>query len=279
MEENVAEHAVEKMCKVLEVKRSSYYKRRNREKGKRFRENKILLEKIKEVFVSSKERYGSPRITAELNRQGIRCNKKRIARLMNKNGIAARMFRKYRNTTNSDHNHQRSENVLMREFTRHKSNEVWTSDITYIRTDEGWLYLAAVIDIYSRKVIGWQLDKNLNSDLVERALENALMDRKVESGIIFHSDQGVQYASESFRKLLKANGFIQSMSRRGNCYDNAITETFFHTLKTELTSRTKYRTRQEARRSIFEYIEIFYNRRRLHSAIGYRTPVEYEKLT
>ena len=279
LEENVEEHAVEKMCKVLEVSRSSHYKRRNREKGKRFKENKELLEKIREVFKSSKERYGSPRITEELRRQGIPCNKKRVARLMSKNGIAARMFRKYRNTTNSDHRHERSANILGREFNRQRTNEVWTSDITYIRTDEGWLYLAAVIDIYSRRVIGWQLDKNLNSDLVERALENAMMDRKVESGIIFHSDQGVQYASESFRNLLKANGFIQSMSRRGNCYDNAITETFFHTLKTELTGTTKYRTREEARRSIFEYIEIFYNRRRLHSAIGYRTPVEYEKLT
>ena len=279
MEENVEEHAVEKMCKVLEVSRSSYYKRRNREKGKRFTENKVLLEKIREVFIASKERYGSPRITAELKRQGIKCNKKRIARLMNKNGIAARMFRKYRNTTNSEHSRPRCENILRREFNRQRSNEVWSSDITYIRTDEGWLYLAAVIDIYSRKVIGWQLDKNLNSDLVEQALKNALMDRKVESGIIFHSDQGIQYASESFRNMLEANGFIQSMSRRGNCYDNAITETFFHKLKTELTGRTKYRTREEARRSIFEYIEIFYNRTRLHSAIGYRSPVEYEKLT
>ena len=267
------------MCKVLEVSRSSYYKRRNREKSKRFNENKELLEKIREVFTASKERYGSPRITAELKRQGMYCNKKRVARLMNKNGIAARMFRKYRNTTNSEHNRPRCENILRREFNRQRKNEVWSSDITYIRTEEGWLYLAAVIDIYARKVIGWQLDKNINSDLVERALKNALMDRKVESGIIFHSDQGIQYASERFRSLLKANGFIQSMSRRGNCYDNAITETFFHTLKTELTSRTKYRTREEARRSIFEYIEIFYNRTRLHSAIGYRSPVEYEKLT
>lgn len=273
------DYTIEKMCKILEVSRSSYYKRRNRDKGKRFKDNKTLLEKIREVFNASKEHYGSPRITAELKRQGMQCNKKRIARLMSKNGIAARMFRKYRNTTNSDHRQERCENILSREFTRNRSNEVWKSDITYIRTGEGWLYLAAVMDIYSRKVIGWQLDKNLNSDLVERALENALMDRKVESGIIFHSDQGIQYASERFRKLLQANGFIQSMSRKGNCYDNAITETFFHKLKTELTSRIKYRTREEARRSIFEYIEIFYNRKRLHLANGYMPPVEYEKLT
>jgi transposase InsO family protein len=267
------------MCKILEVIRSSYYKRKNKERGKRARENKDLLEKIIEVFRSSKERYGSPRITAELKRGGISCNKKRIARLMNKHGIEAKIFRKYRNTTNSDHQKEKSENILSREFNRQKRNEVWTGDITYIRTQEGWIYLAAVMDIYSRKVIGWQLDKNLNSDLVERALENALMDRRVEKGIIFHSDQGIQYASQSFRKILRDNGFIQSMSRKGNCYDNAITETFFHTLKTELINRTKYKTREEARRSIFEYIEIFYNRRRLHSAIGYHTPVEYDKFS
>jgi transposase InsO family protein len=267
------------MCKILEVSRSSYYKRKNKERGKRARENKDLLEKIIEVFRSSKERYGSPRITAELKRGGISCNKKRIARLMNKHGIEAKIFRKYRNTTNSDHQKEKSENILSREFNRQKRNEVWTGDITYIRTQEGWIYLAAVMDIYSRKVIGWQLDKNLNSDLVERALKNALMDRRVEKGIIFHSDQGIQYASQSFRKILRDNGFIQSMSRKGNCYDNAITETFFHTLKTELINRTKYKTSEEARRSIFEYIEIFYNRRRLHSAIGYHTPVEYDKFS
>jgi len=248
-------------------------------KGKRFTENKRLVEKIREVFEESKERYGSPRITAELRREGIVCNKKRIARLMNKNGIAAKIFRKYRNTTNSDHEREKSRNILGREFNRQRANEVWTGDITYIRTEEGWLYLAAVMDLYSRKVIGWQLDKRMSSDLVEKALQNALMDRRIEQGIIFHSDQGIQYASESFRKILRENGFIQSMSRKGNCYDNAITETFFHTLKTELTSRMKYRTREEARRSIFEYIEIFYNRKRLHSAIGYCPPVEYEKLT
>ena len=279
MVDNHEGHIIEKMCKVLEVSRSSYYKQRNRSKGKRARENKHLLEKIRSLFIESKERYGSPRITAELRRQGISCNKKRIARLMSKYGIEAKIFRRYRNTTNSEHKREKSENILGREFNRQRSNEVWTSDITYIRTSEGWLYLAAVIDIYSRKIIGWRLDKNLNSDLVEKALENALMDRRINKGVIFHSDQGIQYASESFRKLLRDNGFIQSMSRKGNCYDNAITETFFHTLKTELVNRTKYRTREEARRSIFEYIEIFYNRKRLHSAIGYNAPVEYEKLT
>ena len=267
------------MCKVLEVNRSSYYKRKKSGKGKRAAANKKLLEKIKELFVESKESYGSPRITAELKRLGIDCNKKRVARLMNKYGIAAKIFRKYRNTTNSQHKKEICENILSREFGRQKANEAWASDITYVRTEEGWLYLAAVLDLYSRKVIGWQLDKRLNTELVEKALENALLDRKVERGIIFHSDQGIQYASESFRKKLRENGFVQSMSRKGNCYDNAVTESFFHTLKTELIYRTKYRTREEARISIFEYIEIFYNRKRLHSAIGYHSPAEFEKLT
>ena len=276
---NKKSHPVEKMCKVLTVSRSSYYKRKNKGKSRRQRENEKLLVLIKEIFRESKERYGSPRITEELRRRGIRCNKKRIARLMRKEGIAARMFRKYRITTQSDHHLYRSENILGRGFSREGPNEAWTSDITYIRTDEGWLYLAAVMDLYSRKIVGWELGKRLDSDLIEKALQNALLDRKVERGIIFHSDQGSQYASESFRRMLRANGFIQSMSRRGNCYDNAVTESFFHTLKTELVNRTRYRTREEARRSIFEYIEIFYNRKRLHSSIGYRSPVEYEGLT
>ena len=276
---NKKSHPVEKMCKVLELNRSSYYKRKSVGKSKREKENEEILELIKEIFFESKERYGSPRITEELRRRGIRCNKKRIARLMRKEGIAARIFRKYRITTNSDHHLDRSANILGRGFSREGPNEAWTSDITYIRTDEGWLYLAAVMDLYSRKIVGWELGKRLDSDLIEKALQNALLDRKVERGIIFHSDQGSQYASESFRRMLRANGFIQSMSRRGNCHDNAVTESFFHTLKTELIYRTKYITREEARRSIFEYIEIFYNRKRLHSSIGYKSPVEYEGLT
>ena len=264
---------------MLGVSRSSYYKRKNKGISKRAKQNEKILEMIRQIFSESKQRYGSPRITAELNRRAIVCNKKRISRIMRENSIEARIFRKYRNTTQSDHRTEKSANLLNREFSRQRLNEVWASDITYIRTAEGWLYLAAVMDIYSRKVVGWHLDKTLSSDLVERALANALLDRKIKRGIIFHSDQGIQYASESFRRMLKENGFVQSMSRKGNCWDNAITETFFHTLKIELTNRIKYKTREEARVSIFEYIEIFYNRQRLHSAIGYCTPVEYEKLT
>ena len=234
---------------------------------------------IKEIFKESRESYGSPRITEELRRRGKKCNRKRIAGLMRKNGIAAKIYRREKRTTQSDHQREVAENILKREFLREGPNQVWTSDITYIRTEEGWLFLAVVLDVYSRKIIGWEVDKGLGSDLVERAIRKALRKRQVQSGMIFHSDQGIQYTSESFKELLKERGFIQSMSRRGNCYDNAVTERFFRTLKTELIRRRRYKSRDEARRSIFEYIEIFYNRKRLHSAIGYLSPVEFEKLT
>ena len=267
------------MCKVLESSRSGYYKRKKQKKSQRQKENELMSEHIKEIYEESRGRYGSPRITAELKRRGITCNKKRVARLMKRAGIEARMFKKYKVTTQSNHDRPRSENILRGDFKTDKANQVWTSDITYIRTKDGWLYLAAILDIYSRKIVGWQVDKRLHTELVEKALRNALRDRKVEKGIIFHSDQGIQYTSDRIRKILKDNGFRQSMSRRGNCYDNAITESFFHTLKTEMTRELKNKSRQEARVSLFEYIELFYNRNRLHSSLGYRSPVEYEKLT
>lgn len=265
------------MCKVLEIPRSSYYKRRNNRLSKRALENKKIKGEIRRIFLESKERYGSPRITEELRRKGINCNRKRIARLMCEEGLRAKMFRKYKVTTKSDHNKTRDRNILNGKFESTRVNQIWSGDITYIRTAEGWLYLAAVMDIHTRKILGWQTDSRITSKLVEEAISKALMEN--ESPEIFHSDQGVQYASESFRKILRENKIRQSMSRRGNCYDNAITESFFHTLKTELIKQNKYRTRLEARLSLFEYIEIFYNRKRLHSALGYLSPVEYEKLS
>lgn len=234
---------------------------------------------IKQLYEKSRGRYGSPRITAELKRKGYGCNRKRVARLMRKSGLEAKMFRRFKVTTQSNHQQVRSANLLAGNFQSSGPNQVWTSDITYIRTSEGWLYLAVVMDIYSRKIIGWETSNRLVSDLVEVALKNSLRNRSVTPGIIFHSDQGVQYASDSFRSLLHSYGFQQSMSRRGNCYDNAITESFFHTLKTEMINQFHFIGRQEARTSIFEYIELFYNRQRLHSGIGYRSPVEYERLT
>lgn len=206
------------MTRILELPRSSYYKRRSSKESKRKLENQILSKQILKIFNESKERYGSPRITAELKRKGIKCNRKRVARLMRALGIAAKIFRRYKQTTNSNHSHKASENLLGGLFNADEPNQVWTGDITYMKTKEGWIYLAAVLDVYSRKIVGWQLRNKIDGELVEKALINAMVDRQITDGIIFHSDQGVQYASRSFRKLLKENGFQQSMSRRGNCY-------------------------------------------------------------
>jgi len=265
------------MCRVLEIPRSSYYKNQSNRMGKRALENKRIKVEIKKIFIESKQRYGSPRVTEELRRIGINCNRKRVARLMREEGLSAKMFRRYKSTTKSNHNKTRNENILNGKFETDRSNQIWSGDITQIGTEEGWLYLAAVMDIYTRKIVGWQTDKRMNSKLVEEAIQKALNDNQRPE--IFHSDQGVQYASDSFRKILQENKIRQSMSRRGNCYDNAITESFFHTLKTELVKHNKYRTRVEARLSLFEYIEIFYNRKRLHSSLGYLSPVEYEKFS
>ena len=265
------------MCKVLEIPRSSYYKRKQGKPSKRKEENELLKLEIKKIFNESNQRYGSPRITAELRNRGFAYNRKRVVRIMVEEGIKAKMFRKHKGTTNSNHQKPRSPNILQGKFDAERSNEVWTGDITQISTSEGWLYLAAVLDIYTRKIVGWQADKMMTSKLVEEAMRKALCNNN--SPEIFHSDQGSQYASESFRKILIDNNIKQSMSRRGNCYDNAITESFFHTLKTELVKQNKYKTRLEARLSLFEYIEIFYNRKRLHSSLGYLSPVEYEKFT
>lgn len=265
------------MCSVLEIPRSSYYKRQNNRLSKRDQENKKIKVEIRRIFSESKKRYGSPRITEELKREGINCNRKRVARIMREEGLSAKMFRRYKVTTQSDHNKTRDKNILNGKFESTRVNQIWSGDITYIRTSEGWLYLAAVMDIHTRKILGWQTDSRITSKLVEEAIIKALMEN--ESPEIFHSDQGVQYASERFRKILRDNKIRQSMSRRGNCYDNAITESFFHTLKTELIKQNKYKTRLEARLSLFEYIEIFYNRKRLHSSLGYLSPVEYEKFS
>lgn len=192
------------------------------------------------------------------------------------NGIKAKTKKRFKVTTNRNKTHSVSENLLKGNFTAAKRNQVWTSDITYIWTKQGWLYLAVIMDIYSRKIVGWSLDNHLSAELVINALTMALINRNPERGVIFHSDRGSQYTSSSLRNILTLYGFKQSMSSTGSCYDNAITETFFHTIKTELTYWNKYQTREEAKKSIFEYIEIFYNRQRLHSSLGYSSPVEFE---
>lgn len=265
------------MCRLLSVSRSGYHLWIKRKLSAREFENRRLLEVIVFHYKKSKRTYGLPRILAAIRRKGLNVNKKRVARLMRENNIKAKTKRRFKVTTVQNSKAAASENILNQNFTASSENKIWTGDITYLWTKEGWLYLAIVMDIYSRKIIGWSINSSLSTELVIRALMMALVHRNAKRGIIFHSDRGSQYTSSAFREILKNYGIVQSMSSTGNCYDNAITESFFHTLKTELTYWEKYQTREEAKRSIFEYIEINYNRRRLHSSLGYLSPVEFEE--
>jgi len=269
-------HGVQKMCRVIGASRGGYYGWKRQPQSKRQKDNEKILMEIRESHKNSRRTYGSPSITKDLQAKGIKCSKNRVARLMKVNGIVAKTKKKFKVTTNSKHALPVAENILNQNFVAEKPNTVWVSDITYIRTLEGWLYLAVIIDLYSRQVVGWAMSDRLASDFVVKALYQAIGRRNPGLCCIFHSDRGVQYASSDFRDALKAFGFIQSMSRKGNCYDNAVAESFFHTLKIEHVYDHRYATRADARQSIFEYIEMFYNRTRRHSAIGYKSPVSFD---
>ena len=225
-----------------------------------------------------KYRYGSPRVTEELRRRGYRVGHNRIARIMKENRLGRRPRKRCRSTTNSEHGLSVSENLLDRKFEVAAANRVWVSDIVYVATSEGWLYLCVVIDLYSRKVVGWSMSSRLKTDLVLQALMMGLLRRKPPAGLIFHSDRGSQYCSHDFKKLLEKNEIRQSMSRKGDCWDNAPCESYFKTLKIELSGGEAFPSRKAASTAIFEYIEVFYNRVRLHSSLGYLTPEEYEEL-
>ena len=263
------------MCRVLEVSRSGYYKWKKNRDGKRARRHKELLQHIRNIFSESKERYGVRRVHAALKRNGMRVNKKVVQKLMHNHELKPKRRRRFRSTTDSNHSLPISENVLQRQFQVERSNQVWVSDITYIDTQEGWLYLATFIDLYSRKVVGWSMSEHMAASLVVSAFEMATNRQGVVAPKIVHSDRGSQYASEAFRSRL--NKCKQSMSRKGNCWDNAVAESFFGALKSELVHRERFKTRKEAEMSIFEYIEIFYNKTRLHSALGYLSPQEFEE--
>ena len=265
------------MCRVLAVSRSGYYTWAKHISSIRQKENERLLLHIKEAYVRGRGTYGSPRVTAELRSKGISCGKNRVAQLMKSNGIKAKTKRRFKATTKSKHDFLVADNLLQQRFSADEANHVWVSDITFIRTKQGWLYLAAILDVFNRQIVGWSMDSKLSHELLAEALRKALRQRRPESGVLFHSDRGTQYASYAFRDLMEQHGFVQSMSSSGNCYDNALMESFFHTLKTELIYFEKYRTRQEARGSIFEYIELFYNRVRRHSALNYCSPIEFER--
>lgn len=277
IKEHRKQYGLSLLCQVLSVSSSGYRKWLRSKLSSRARENRQILARIVYHYRRSHCTYGMPRILAAIRKEGIKVNKKRITRLMKKNNIRAKMSRKFKVTTKQSSVALASENLINRNFSSTQKNQIWTSDITYLWTKEGWLYLAVVMDVYSRKIVGWSIDSSLSTEFVIRALMMAILNRNPYSGIIFHSDRGSQYTSSSFRRILKDYGIIQSMSSTGNCYDNAITESFFHTLKTELIYWEKYQTREQAKTSIFEYIEINYNRRRLHSTLGYLSPVEFEE--
>ena len=265
---------VKKMCRALNISRSAYYGWKRRPMSIRKKRNNELMDHIRKAYALGRKTYGSPRVTRELKSQGIVCGKNRVARLMRTEGIQAKMKRRYKVTTHSRHTRPIVPNLLTGKIVN-ASDTVWVSDITYIKTYEGWLYLAVVLDIFSRSVLGWSMSERLTDDLTVRALLQALMKRNPHEGLIFHSDRGSQYASRRFKTILSSYHIIQSMSGKGNCYDNAYAESFFGTLKTELGNR--YESRSVARQNIFEYIEVFYNRIRRHSALNYVSPLEYER--
>lgn len=271
-----SEHSVMKMCQIFEISRSGYYDWFNKPKSERQLEDEKILEEIMKIREYEKKKvYGYPRIHAELKSKGFGCSKNRVAKIMKNADIKAKTIKRYKKTTISNHDKTVADNLLQQKFEASKINEIWTSDITYIWTQEGWLYLAVILDVFSRQIVGWSMSNRIDKRLVLNALNNALIRQGTDNEIIFHSDKGVQYASNEVRYLLKNVGFKQSMSGTGNCYDNAITESFFHSLKMEHVCFKYYRTRQEAKNSIFDYIEIFYNRERRHSSLGYLSPLDY----
>jgi putative transposase len=266
-------------CRVLAVSRSGYYAWRKRSPSRSSQRREDLTRRILQVHQRRHQGcYGSPRIQQELVAEGCPCNRKTVAKLMKKAGIQASTVRKFRvQTTDSNHGHAVAENLVNRNFTPSGKNIAWVADITYIPTAEGWVYLAAVEDLYSRKIVGWSLSERIDSRLVTDALQMALQRELPAEGLLTHSDRGVQYASDHYQRVLRQAGITCSMSRKGNCWDNAPMESFFATLKKELVHQRHYHTRAEARQSLFEYIETFYNRVRRHSTLGYLSPIMFEQ--
>jgi transposase InsO family protein len=264
------------MCRVLEVSSSGYYAWLNRYASARDVANNDLAGLIKASHKKSRRLYGSPRITADLRAQGLRCSKNRVARVMRANNIAARMKRRFKVTTDSDHKLPVAPNLVKQNFVAERPGQLWTSDITYIWTKEGWLYLAVVLDVCTRKIVGWSANERMDVSIILDALAKALAKRPGSTETIFHSDRGRQYVSGKLATVFKSNNLVSSMGSTGSCYDNAITESFFHTLKTELVYLTKFSSRDEAQMELFDYIEIFYNRQRRHSSIKYLSPAAFE---
>jgi len=274
--EEKANFPVSLMCHVLLVSRSGFYAWLKRPKSRRAIANERLAVEAAAIHRESRGTYGSPRVHAELVARGQDIGRKRVERVMRENGIKVQLRRKFRATTDSEHALPVAPNLLERDFTASAPNEAWVTDITYVATEEGWLYLAAILDLFSRRVVGWAMGERLTRDLTLNALDMALTHRRPEAGLLHHSDRGCQYASADYQRALRQRGLVCSMSRKGDCWDNAVAESFFATLKIELVHRTRFTTRAQARAAVFEYIEAFYNRRRRHSTLGYVSPIDFE---
>jgi len=272
------EYPIRLMCRVLQVSRSGYYAWRKRKPSQREVANEKVVAEIKEVHDQSRGVYGSKRIYMALRRLGRRYNHKRVARLMRQHRIHARRKRSYKRTTQSNHSYPVAPNKLNRQFQVSAPNQVWVSDITYVATAEGWLYLAVILDLYARRIVGWSMQATLKRQLVLEALGMAIKQRRPQPGLLHHSDRGSQYASHDYRAVLVDNNIDVSMSRRGNCYDNAVAESFFGSLKTECIRGGVYSSRRQAKLALFDYMEVFYNRQRLHSTLGYVPPAEFERM-
>lgn len=267
---------IEKMCKVLEVGSSSYYKWKIKIISNRTLRKNEIKQQITSIYFASKQRYGSPRITIELNELGYKISRITVAKYMKELGLRSKLSKKFKVTTDSKHNYLVVENVLNRNFIVANPSRVWVSDITYIQTKEGFLYLTTIIDLYDRKMIGWSLSNGMNTEETTLAAwKMAIRNRLVQKGLIFHSDRGVQYASKKFANTIESYGVVRSMSRKGNCWDNAVAESFFKSLKTELIYGNKLITKEQMELEIFEYIEIWYNKKRRHGALNYKTIEEF----
>jgi transposase InsO family protein len=273
-----AVHKVTRLCEVLGVSSSGYYDWRIRKPSARAQANEELLDKIKHIYTRHKGRYGSPRIHATLKRAGDTASRGRIERLMHKNGIVAHRSKRHKRTYQQREQQKAMPNRLNRQFQAARPNEKWVSDITFIPTVAGYVYLATVLDLYSRAIIGWSMSERINGQLVMDALNMAIEQRGAPEDVLVHSDQGSQYTAQAYREWLHRYNMVCSMSRKGDCFDNAVAESFFRTLKEELVKEHRFKTRQEAKQAIFEYIEIYYNRQRLHSYLNYTTPFEYETM-
>ena len=268
---------IELLCEMLEVSRSGFYAWRGRPESSRSREDRRLMLEIASIHTIHKGRYGSPRIQEDMLELGYPMSRKRVARLMRQQELKWRRRKRFRTTTDSNHEFPIAPNVLARDFTAPAPDRAWVGDITYIWTDEGWLYLAAILDLFSRRVVGWAVSDRITTKLATDALEMALWRRQPQPGLIMHTDRGSQYASGEYRKRLTAAGITCSMSRKGNCWDNAVAESFFATLKGELANDADWGTRNEARRDIFEFVELYYNAKRRHSTLGYISPLAFEQ--